>query len=150
MATSTEYTKTGIEQLLDGHLKGLIFPENSVINEFSLWILLTISAFVLFLLLSIWYWQKNRNTPQQIARRKLIQLHGFLRNSQNQQAIAIQLSSHLRQGLQVTRLELYQAQSPSRWQSFLSELEIASYSSEPPTQAKLEDLFKQSHEWLKH
>lgn len=150
MATSAENTKTGIEKLLDGHLKGLILPDNSVIYEFPLWTLLAISAFVLLLLLSIWYWYKKRNTPQQIARRKLVQLLGFLHKSQNRQAIAIQLSSTLRQGLQATRLELYQAQNPSRWQAFLSELEIASYSSEPPTQATLEDLFKHSHEWLKH
>ena len=149
MASSAENTKTGIEKLLDGHLKGLIVPENSDTNEFSLWILLIVFALMALSLYALWRWYKRRNSPQQQALRKLQQLHGFLGKSQSRQAIAIQLSSYLRQGLQTKRLELYLPEKSTKWREFLSDLETASYSSSPPTHAQLEALFKQSHEWLK-
>ena len=150
MENSAENTKTGIEKLLDGHLKGLILPENNNTNELSLWILLLVFTLILLSLYASWRWYKRRYTPQQKALRKLLQLHGYLGKSQNRQAIAIQLSSYLRQGLQAKRLELYQPEKRSQWRSFLRELETASYSSSPPTHAQLEALFQQSLKWLKH
>lgn len=149
MATSAESTKTGIEKLLDGHLKGLIVPENTDTNVLPLWLLLLVFSLIALSLYILWRWYKKRNTPQQQALLKIQQLHGYLGKSQSRQAIAIQLTSYLRQGLQAKRLELYQPEKTVQWNLFLIDLETACYSSRPPTYAQLQALFKQSHEWLK-
>ncbi len=134
---------------MDGHLKGLILPQEQTVKEPNQWLIVLAILLILLLLVALWRWNKYRNSPKQIARRKIAQLRGFIAKSQQRQDIAIQLSSTLRKGLQVTRLELYQPTEKQKWQYFLSSLENASYSQTPPTVKDMEMLFTQSDNWLK-
>lgn len=143
-----ENNRTPIETVMDGHLKGLILPEKNAIEEPDTWLIVLILIALFLILLGLWRWHKYRISPRQIARRKLAQLRGFINKSQQRQDIAIQLSSTLRKGLQVTRLELYQPAEKQKWQFFLSTLENASYSQTPPTIKEMEMLFRQSDNWL--
>lgn len=144
-----ENTRSPIENVMDGHLKGLILPQEQTAKEPNQWLIVLAILLILLLLVALWRWNKYRNSPKQIARRKIAQLRGFIAKSQQRQDIAIQLSSTLRKGLQVTRLELYQPSEKQKWQYFLSSLENASYSQTPPTVKDMEMLFTQSDNWLK-
>jgi hypothetical protein len=153
-AKTSEDSRTGIERLLDEHLKGLMLPEHSPAEEYPVWLLLLVAGIILLVLIFLWRWYQKRNSPSLQARRQLRRLQGFASKTKNHQSIAIQLSSYLRQGLQTTRLDLYQprlhqAQKILQWQTFLYDLETASYSNNQPSIAQLNTLFKQSHDWLK-
>ncbi|MFK8028113.1 MAG: hypothetical protein AB8C40_08670 [Gammaproteobacteria bacterium] len=147
-----ENTKTSIERLLDTHLKGLILPEDQAATEISTWYYSGVVLLVLFLMFGIWRWYKFRQSPQQIALRRIKKLHNFLRLGERHQQIAIQLTSYLRQGLGSTRLDYSQmSESPKRaeWLSFIGKLEAASYAKKPSSIEEMEMLFKQSYQWLK-
>lgn len=147
-----ERVRSGIENVMDGHLKGLILPEIQDKAEPPIWLFLITALVLLLIVFGAWRWYRYRQSPAQMARRNLARLHAFLPKSQQRQDIAIQLSSFLCNGLQVTRLELYQpkqVKQQKKWQQFLKALEAASYSQKPPTLSKMERLFKQSDQWLR-
>lgn len=150
-----ENQKSAIENLIDEYLKGLMLPQSQTVDTFPLW-LLFVAGFVLLslVILTVILWYRRRNSPQQTAKRQLKRLQGFIGKHGSSQNLAIQLASHLRQGLQITRLELYQprTQHPrakTQWQLFLQQLDAASYSRKAIGAAELDALFKQSYVWLK-
>ena len=138
--------KSSVEKLLGNNLEGLILPEKSVVLSPPFFIVAAIlTALVLFLFLC---WLKQRKQAKAIAKRELSQLSSTLKNAETAQDFAAQLSTILRKGLGIQRLDNYKAQDKNAWQSFSSSLETACYSGKIATKDELQTLLEQTRFWL--
>ena len=141
-----ESIKTGIENLLDDQLQGLLLPVESSTTNWQ--VLVTISLISLLILFMLWRWKLYRNTPQKINQREIQALHNSAGDNNNTQSIAIKLSSLLRQGLELNRLDDYRPEEITKWEAFLLNLDKACYSTTSPSTPDLNSLFEESQYWL--
>ncbi len=135
--------KTSIEKLANMNLEGLLLPEPVSTSFLWLWILLG-----LFIVVAIWAWCKNYQSPKATALRTLKQLQ---KNNDNNDAHEIkkQIAQSLRQGFNVTRLDTVMPDN-LKWREYLTTLETALYANKPSEPNTLLPLIKSAQTWLRN
>jgi len=104
--------------------------------------------FLIIGLILFFFMFKRCKKPSQVARRKIKSLQRAYSNDQNNnEATAQQLSTLLQSGLGVSELALFKTQETTKWESFLTNLEMACGSNQSSTD-DLNTLFEQSYFWL--
>ena len=144
--------ETRIEKLLDGQLSGLRLPPSHTLfsGETDLVvILLLFGALALISFFTLRFTVRylgHRKKPAVVATRQLKALQNA--NPANNQTTALAITQILRHGLNVKRLDKYQAKQTQQWNTFKSQLNSASYSSKNSEETQVRQLFTEAHGWL--
>ena len=132
-------------------LQGLIIPPNDVGFNTELWLGLLLLACLMGLI--AWRWNKKRikNRALVRAQRSLHALqNSYKEKNQSSHFAALELVSILCKGLDVKRLDQYQADDVPKWQLFHQKLNTLCYSKDSLNQSKIKlaPLFKETKQWL--
>jgi len=129
-------------------LQDLLLPAKA--SNFGVWLWLVVALLFFICVLSLWYWNKYRNSAYVIAHKKLQKLKilpdEILDNSENSRSIALELASLLCLGFGVKHLSQYQTEHIFEWSEFYNKLNEACYAS---TKSNMPELLREAEIWLK-
>jgi len=140
--------KSSIENLMTHQLEALLLPPKE-----SPYFWLVLLGFLVLMGSLSWLvkrWWQHRNTSKEIAKRRINALfEGDIPPFEATQYTAIELTSLLRKGLGVTRLDEYKPTDLNSWNNFCSRLDYICYSAkEEQHKTSLKVLFEESLVWL--
>ena len=138
--------KSGLETIIADQLEGLLVPPEEI--EWSWISLFGVGFIVILTIFIISHWLSAKNTPLRVARKKLDRLENAITPTSDRHSVALQLAGILREGLEVTRLDVYQPARLSKWRAFQSDLNSACYATDINDNDSIKKLLDETRLWL--